>query len=75
MLEASHTFFLPSTVFVQVEITPEYLRQKDPEAYSQLQAKWVLFILQKNYHCKEIDPLNLRYKDQIPQKLVYNKGL
>jgi len=37
-----------------VEITPEYLRQKDPEAYSQLQAK---------------------YKDKIPQKLVYNKGL
>ena len=31
--------FLPSAVFVQVEITPEYLRQKDPEAYSQLQAK------------------------------------
>ena len=30
---------LPSAVFVQVEITPEYLRQKDPEAYSQLQAK------------------------------------
>ena len=25
----------------QVEITPEYLRQKDPEAYSQLQEKWV----------------------------------
>merc|ERR1719222_1685232 len=37
-----------------VEITSEYLRQKDPEAYSQLQEK---------------------YKDRIPTRLVYNKGL
>jgi len=37
-----------------VEITSEYLRQKDPEAYSQLQEK---------------------YKDKIPTRLVYNKGL
>ena len=58
----------------QVEITSEYLRQKDPEAYSQLQEKSVtkniipsLFLQINNWH--------LRYKDRIPTRLVYNKGL